>query len=422
MNPKTMTVGSWIFTDIVLGAKDYFEEKTKDIKGFTVVDEQTFAIDLIKPFYPLLTRLSLYLCAIVPREAVGKYNQDFGQHPVGTGPFVLDKFVPDQEIILKRNEKYWEKDLNHIFLPYLDGVKIRFIREEMLQFKEFQAGNLDVSDIPTPVYPSIVGETKELKSAYSKYQLKTAAALEVHYYVLIMTKDPLGQNRALRQAINFAIDKNAIIKGILKGRAKPASGVLPPGLPSYNPLLKGYPYSLELAKKKLDEAGYPEGKGLPVFTLVVDSGTISEAIASAIQNQLMKAGIRIKLETTQFNTLIEMAVKETAPMFRLWFAATYPEAELFFVQFLSGYYPPLGFNFARYSNSKFDELLENATQAMDEQDRIRFYREAEELVVSDAPWIFLYYPEAAKILQPNVMGYEFNGLQLPKYKYVWLKK
>ena len=422
MNPKTRTVGSWIFTNIVAGAKDYFEGKSKDIKGFNVTGERTFAIELTKPFYPLLTRLSLYLCSIVPREAVEKYKEDFGLHPVGTGPFVLSKFVPDQEIILTKNEHYWERSSNGLSLPYLDRVKIRFIREEMLQFKEFEAGNLDVSDIPTPVYPMVVDTDKKLKKRYSEFRLKRAAALEVHYYVMIMTQKPLGKNKALRQAINYAINKDAIIKSLLKGRATPARGVLPPGLPSYNPNLKGYPYNLELAKKKLAEAGYPAGKGLPTFTLVVDSGTISEAVASAVQSQLMNVGIQVKLETTQFNTLIEMAVKETAPMFRLWFAATYPQAELFFVQFLSGYYPPLGFNFARYSNAEFDALLGKATGSINEDERIKFYRDAEEIVVSDAPWVFLYYPEAAKILQPDVVDYQFNGLQLPKYKYVWLNK
>ncbi len=93
-----------------------------------------------------------------------------------------------------------------------------------------------------------------------------------------------------------------------------------------------------------------------------------------------------------------------------------------FIQFLSGFYPPLGFNFARYANPKFDDLFNRATQATSEADRVKYYREAEQLVVEEAPWIFLYHTEAAKILQPNVKNYQFNGLQLNRYKYVWLDK
>ena len=422
LNPGAKTVGSWIFNDIVNGAKEYFDGKVKEVAGFKVIDDYTFRIELVKPFYPLLTRLSLYLCSIVPREGIEKYGEEYGQHPIGTGPFILTKLVPDQEIVLSKNTHYWEKDVDGNQLPYLDGVKIKFIREEMIQFKEFEAGNLDVSDIPTAMYPSIVDESRMLHGKYSGYQLKTAPAIEVQYYVFILAEKTFVTNKSLRQAFNYAIDKESIVRNVLKGRAIVAKGVIPHGLLAYNPDLKGYSYSIEAAKEKLKEAGYPDGQGLPEFKLVIDTGVLTEAVATAIQSQLLQVGVRAKIEITQFNTLLEMAAKGKASIFRLWFAASYPEPELFFIQFLSGYWPPLGFNFARYTNPKFDDVFSKATQAISESERIKYYREAEQIVVDDAPWIFLYHPEAAKILQPYMRNYQFNGLQLSKYKYIWIDK
>lgn len=422
LDPKAKTVGSWIFSGIVKGADKYFKGEAKEVQGFKVIDDYTFRIELTKPFYPLLTRLSLYLCSIVPKEAVEKYKQEFGQHPVGTGPFILKKFVPDNQIVLAKNPAYWERDKNGSQIPYIDGISIRFIRDEMLQFKEFETGNLDTSDIPTAIYPNVVGIDKKPKGNYSKYQLVTAPAIETHYYAFIMSKKPLGDKKPLRQAINYAVDKESIVNHVLKGRAVAAKGVIPPSLSSYNPELKGYNYNLQMAREKLKEAGYPDGKGLPELKLVVDAGVQSEAVASAIQSQLGQIGIKIKLQSTQFNTLLEMAAQQKEPIFRLWFAASYPEPELFFIQFLSGFYPPLGFNFARYSNPQFDSLFKKATEAISEADRIRYYREAERLIVEDAPWVFLYHPEAAKIIQPYINNYKFNGLQLNRYKYVWINK
>lgn len=109
LNPGTKTVGSWIFNDIVKGAKEYFDGKVKEVIGFKVIDDYTLRIELVEPFYPLLTRLSLYLCSIVPKEGIEKYGEEYGQHPIGTGPFILTKLVPDQEIVLSKNTHYWEK-------------------------------------------------------------------------------------------------------------------------------------------------------------------------------------------------------------------------------------------------------------------------------------------------------------------------
>jgi len=422
VDPNLKSAGAWLFKDIVVGAALFFNGEAKEVTGFKIKDDFTLQIDLTNPYPPFLFRLSTNFCFIVPREAVEKYGKNFSFHPVGTGPFKLASYAPDREIRLARNLRYWGRDSKDKKLPYLDEVNIRIIRDDMIRFANFKKGNLNVTKIPLALYPQIVTKEKKLSKSYNKYKLILLPGLEVQYYGFVLNKQPLGKNKALRQAINFAINKKEILKYILKGKGYIAKGFIAPGFSAYNAELEGYAYDLEKAKQKLVEAGYPKGKGLPEIEILLNAGTEIEAIATTIQNQLNKVGIHCKLSVTDFQTLIGKAFKGDAQVFRMWVEPLYPESEILMVQFLTKNVAPSGWNLYRYSNSKVDRFFEEAMLSRSQKERIEKYKKIEEIVVEDAPWIFLFFGEISRLLEPHVQGYVLDELQHVKYKSVWLKQ
>ena len=168
---------------------------------------------------------------VVPKEAVEYYGRDFFKHPVGTGPFRLEEWSPGLRVILKKNPDYWERDEDGVPLPYLNEINIRILRDNLVAFMEFDKGNFDFSGIPPEVWSQVMTKDNKLTSKYQKYQLIKSSSLDTGYYGFMMTQSPLGTNKDLRQAFNYAIDRQSIIDNILNGRGIPAKGVLPPEMP-----------------------------------------------------------------------------------------------------------------------------------------------------------------------------------------------
>jgi peptide/nickel transport system substrate-binding protein/oligopeptide transport system substrate-binding protein len=227
-------VGAFILTDIVKGASDVNEGKARNASGIKVLDEYTIEITLLNPYQKFLERLATPFLFIVAREAVQQYGEEFGRHPVGTGPCSLAKIEPGEAVYLKRNKLYWKKDNQDNKLPYLDGLKFRVFHDPQVALSEFKNGNLDAIDVPAVLASTIIKDGK-LTSQYEKYQLIETTAIDVHYYAFRMDKDPFTDNPALREALNYAIDKEKITDILMNGLAEPATGVLPPRVyPDFN--------------------------------------------------------------------------------------------------------------------------------------------------------------------------------------------
>jgi ABC-type transport system substrate-binding protein len=427
VSPQTKSAGPWIFRNLVKGAEEFFAGKAPEVSGFSVQDKYTFQLELVRPYPPLLHRLITSFGWVVPREVVEKYGEDFSAHPVGTGPFRLTQYVPDSKIVLEKHPRYWGTDQPGKPWPYLSTLDIRIIQDEKTQFLEFQSGSLDLTTIPTTDYPRVVGADGKLTAPFRKYQFVSVTAFEDHFIGVMMGKPPLGNQdatgRALRQAFNYAIDKEAIAKHILKGAGTPAQGILPPGFPTFDPDLAGYPYDPAKARQKLAEAKFPDGKGLPEMELFIETGTASEAVGAAIQAQLQKVGISVKLRATPFATLANEVFGGSPLLAKIWIVAPYPDPEILYLVFLSANVPPHGWNMFRYSNPAVDRLFDQAMQASSAEERSALYRQLERALVDDAPWMFLYHKTASYLLQPAVRGVHITGFtQRIKFKQAWLDK
>ena len=434
VNPKSLSTGWWIFNGRVEGANAYREELLASereerppaipgVSGFRVPDERTFQIQLTHPFAPFLYLLAMSYTWVVPREAVERYGEDFGRHPVGTGPFLLEEWSPGLRVHLRRNPHYWEVDDEGRRLPYLDGVEIRMLRDSLVAFLEFERGNLDVTGIPPEMWPKVMTEGGNLSEPYRNYQLLTCPSLTVQYFGFLMTEPPLGTQGQLRQAFNFAVDRQGIVDHVMNGRGIPASGVLPPGIPGYNTDLEGYTYDPARARELLAEAGYPGGEGLPEIMLQLNSGgTENEDIAEVVQQQLADIGVRVSLRLIAWPQHLDSIDRGLAQFFRLGWIADYPDPQNFLALFYSQNAAPAGPNATRFQNTKFDHLYAQALASTDEAERLRLYQEAEKIVVEQAPWLFLFHGEVYRLEQPYVRGYPVNPMDLHILKHVWFEE
>jgi oligopeptide transport system substrate-binding protein len=408
-------VGGFVLTDIVKGASEVNEGKAKTASGIKVLDEHTIEITLLKPYQKFLERLATPFLFIVAREAVQQYGEEFGRHAVGTGPYSLAKIDPGKAVYLKRNNLYWKKDAKEDKLPYLDGLKFRIFHDPQVALSEFKNGNLDAIDVPAVLASTII-KNDRLTSQYEKYQMLETTAIDVHYYAFRMDKEPFKNNLALREALNYAVDKEKITNILMNGLAEPATGVLPPGVYPDFPRSRVYEYDPDLARKKLVEAGYPEGKNLPGLTLGIDDKATTEVVAQYVQSALKDIGVRLKLKKMHFNTLLGEIGQGNLDFYYLYWEGTDPNAEIFMVQFKSDLLPEKGgYNFGHYSNTEADSLFDQAVGELDTNKSKQLWVKLNSLIVKDAPWIFLYHTKRVRLLQPNITGYENNPLQIRRY-------
>ncbi|MEO6330200.1 MAG: ABC transporter substrate-binding protein [Ginsengibacter sp.] len=417
VNKNTASSGAWIFND-----------RVDSVNGFTAIDDSTFQLKLVKPFNPLLGILTMQYCSIIPHEAVEKYGKDFRRNPCGTGPFQFVAWEEGQALILAKNKNYYQEDNTGKRLPYLDGVKVSFFDNKATEFLEFQQKKLDfINDIDASFKDEVLTKKGELRNDWKgKIILDKHAYLNIEYLGILMdTANPLVKlsplrNKKIRQAINYSINRNKMILYVRNSIGYAAeSGFIPAGLPAFDSItFKGYKYNPVKALQLLQEAGYPNGKGLPLIKLL----TIPQYadLATYIANDLQQTGIKVQVETLQKSLLLEQTSKSEALFFRGSWIADYPDAENYLSVFYSA--NPAPPNYTRYKNPAFDVLYETALSEKNDSSRFNLYRQANQLMMNDAPVIPLWYDMVIHLVNPYVKDFMANSLNLLELRKVKLDK
>ena len=440
-DPRTSTRGFDFFKNIVEGAQEYFTDvsnaqkenrqpKIFGVSGYIVKDDSTFQVKLKRPFGPFIYYACLGFSYIVPKEAVEKYGKDFFQNPVGTGAFIFVDWKPDQEVNMKRNPDYWEKDEAGNQLPYLDNVKFRFIKDLSQQLLEFRQGNLDESyRVPNESFKEFVDDNKNLRPEFANFVLQKQGALANQFYGFLQTGKSTSDVR-IRQAINYAIDRDKITKYVLNGQANAPGiyGIVPPVMPDYDyKSLKGYTYDQQKAIELLKQAGYSKEKPLDITLQINDGGGRNTQVAEAIQNMLKEVGINMKINQIQFAQHLDNIDAGRADFFRLGWIADYPDPENFLNLFYGKNVPkdpkdisPI--NSTRYQNPKFDEIYEKAIQTTDRAERYKLYLQCEQIAINDAPILSIFFDEDYRLLQNYVRGYPANAMHRLDFRRLWLDK
>jgi peptide/nickel transport system substrate-binding protein len=401
--------GSWIFKGRV--AAD---------SAFVAESDSVFVLRLNAPFQPMLQILAMQYASVVPREACAFYGRDFRRHPVGTGPFRLKVWAENQALVLLKNENYFERDSAGNRLPYLDAVKTTFIGDRKTAFLEFKKGKLDyffglessyINELLTPegtLQPTLAEQFYFLKNPY----------LNTEYLGVKIDQNianPL-QIKKIRQALNFGFDRAQMLRTLRNDVGRPASsGFAPRGLPSFDDVtVPGYRHDPARAARLLAEAGFPKGKNLPPVTLLCNNEYLD--LCTFIARQWEDLGIQANIEMTETALLRERMRNGQAPFFRASWIADYSDGESFLTCFYGKNAAPP--NYTRFQNAAFDRLYEAALRETDAERRYALYRQMEQILVEEAPVIFLFYDETAQFANRRVSGLPRNAINLLSLKKV----
>ena len=408
IDPKVASSGGWIFSD-----------KVKDINSFKALNDSTFRIDLSKPFPAFLNLLTAQYCSVVPREVVEHYGKDFRSHPVGTGPFKFKYWKEDEILVLLKNEKYWEKDGGQQ-LPYLDAIKATFISDKQSAFMNFIKKELDFFDKVDGSYrDDILTKSGKMTQKYEdKFQLLKRPYLCTEYIgILVDTSKNIVKNSPLsikkvRQAIQYAIDKPKLIKYLRNSVGIPATaGFVPLGMPGFDStVVKGYSYNPAKAAKLLAEAGFPDGKNMPIVTL--STSTTYKDLIEFVQGELNAIGIKVKVDVSPNASLRELMAKNEVNFFRGSWIADYPDAENYLSVFYSRNKVPFGPNYTGYFNKEFDRLFEQSYYENDPEKRYALYHRMDNMIMEHGSMIPLFYDQSVVMLQNNITGFPLNPLNL----------
>jgi oligopeptide transport system substrate-binding protein len=429
--------GFSVFQNILKGANEYYaasangKKPTFEVEGISIIDPYTIQFSLIESNSVFLFNLARPFTFIFPKEAYEKYGLEMRNKAVGTGPFKIASIEDDISIILKKNENYYGVDSSGNKLPFLDAIKIKFIKDKKTELLEFKKGNLDMMyRLPTDHIIDILEEVNQKKGDFGQYQLQRTPEMATHFLSFLNT-GKIFKDKNIRKAFSFAIDRKRILEYVLNGEGYAAAtyGITPVDIfKNYNVKgIKGYDLNADSARYFLKKAGYPDGKGFPKLKLELNSdGERNVAVAEEIQKQLKdNLNITLELEIVPFAQLVENMIGGKSDFFRGGWIADYPNPENFLWFFYGKNVPkdPTAQsypNMMRYVNPEFDMHYEAGLKAKTEEEALKHFMQAENIMIQDAPIMVLWYDEGYRLLQSYVKSFPNNSMQYRDFSTVYI--
>ncbi|WP_019122261.1 ABC transporter substrate-binding protein [Brevibacillus massiliensis] len=382
--------GTFAYADFTFGMVDHVE----------VVDPYTVKIVLKEPFAPFLSNLAMHAASIVSPEAVKKYGKDFSKHPVGTGPFKFESWTPGVEAVLVKNPDYFKG------APKVDKLIFKPITEDQTRLTELESGSIDmIVNIPP--------DDLERLRADANLQVLEQPGMHVWWTAFNTQKKPFNDVK-VRQAINYAINKESIVNNILHGTGELANSPVPPTVWGHNATLKNYEYNPEKAKQLLAEAGYPNGFEVTYWVPESGSGMQQPAtMAAAIQADLAAVGIKVNIQTLEWGTYLDKVFqpkeKMDMDMHQMsWVGDNGDPDNFLYAMFSSEQWPTAGFNDSFYKNETVDKLLKEARTTLDKQKRTQMYEEAQQIIMEEAPWIVLDHEKQIVAANQKIKNFKLH--------------
>ena len=406
-DPATEAPTVSVFLGDIVGVNDKLDGNASEISGVKVIDERTISVTADAPKAYILAKLSYPTSFVLDRNNV-EGAENWLNQPIGTGPFLLDEYIPGELIRLTANQDY------HLGAPHVAQVDhILSGGDALLMYENDEihvtgVGLTSLDAILDPANP-LSGDVQRAPPSFSTY------------YMGLNVEQPPFDDLNVRLALNHAIDRATISEVLLRGLLVPAEGVLPPSFPGYDPNIGGYPFDPEKAKRLLAESKY--GANMEDFPDIILSlpgsfgasiGPTTEAILEMWSQTL---GIEVEVQQTEWATYLQ---DQRQGRFQMtggsgWIA-DYPDPENFLDVLLHSESED---NHTNYANPEVDRLLEQARTEQDQAKRFDLYNQAEKLIVSDAPWIPLWHGDSGYVLiKPNVADYFLFPMVIPRLRHV----
>ena len=413
----------WLYADTIVGFDEFRAEQDAaldagrefdygaPVEGMKIVDDRSFQVTLKEPIYRLLWILAMFQTAVIPREAVEHYGERFPRNPVGTGPFMLERWEQGKSLILVKNPTYREElypsEISPNMdpelassagkrLPLVDRVEITMFVQDNPMWLQFVAGNLDYTQTPAENFEA--AWNKRTLGLRPEFQRKGMKGVNVQLLDLIFRgfnmDDPVvggytDEKRALRHAISLALDWEEQNETFYNGVPTLYDGMIPPGLDGY-PKDGKAPVSyrqldLDLARRKLAEAGFPGGEGLPAIEYWSNTGGNSPEQVEMVQKHLAEIGIQLSIRLVDFSQLIDAIDSKQAQMFSFAWGSDYPDAENN-LAILYGPNESPGANHYNYKRDEYDRMYEQVRLMPPGPERTELIVRMRDMVIEDAPF------------------------------------
>lgn len=368
------------------------------VEEVTAVDDHTVEFTLNEPFAPFLSNLAYPTGLIVSPSAVEQHGENYGRNPAGTGPFRFAEWQANQRVVIAGNPDYRDGPTT------LEAVVFRPITDANTRMAEMLAGGIDIM-VEAP--PDSIAQFRDA----ADFTVHEQAGPHVWYLILNMKEGPF-QEQAVRQAVNFAVDKDSLVDDVLQGTAQVSAGPVPPAFAwAYNEEVAPYPYDPDRARALLEEAGY-DGEEIVFYVTEGGSGMLDPvAMGTAIQADLAAVGMNVRIETYEWNTFlgqVNPGLEGKADMAQMAWMTNDPDTLPFLTLRTAAWPQEGGFNSGYYSNPDVDEMLDQARMVTDQEERAALYREVQAVVHDEAPWLFVANWVQGAVTTANVEGFSLQ--------------
>lgn len=448
---KNASSGFWVFNGRVAGldefraasAGDAPTDYTAPVEGLRSIDRYTLQIRLKEAYPQLLWVLAMHYTFAVPNEAVEFYGDGFVNHPVGTGPYILETWNNNYRIEFVRNPKWAETGRIEFYpstgteeartagllddagkqIPFIDRIVQYVVDDVATTWMMFLSGQFSYSTISRDNWAAVITPGRELVSEMKEQgvELLSSPTLYLSYIGFNMDDPLVGKNKKLRQALSCAFDPELLVQ-YYNRRVTPVYGPLPDPLAGFKPNPTAYSFNLEKAKRLLAEAGYPNGidpatgRRLELTFELGDAAPDTRQVVELMVGMVDKIGIVLKASYNNWPAFLDKLDRRQAQIFKLGWVADYPDSENFLQLFYGANASP-GPNHSNYANPQIDKLYEQLRTMLPGPEKDRLCEQMADIVIEDCPWIFLYQPMDFAVVHNWLKNYSLHDFPYTMVKY-----
>ena len=389
----------------IVGLQEKLNGEAREVEGVRVIDDHTLEITIREPKSYFIYKLTYPTSFVLDRENV-EAGRRWTREPNGSGPFKLAEYVPGERLILEKHPAY------HLGAAHLDRVE--FILSGGTSMLMYENDEIDLTGVGIADLDRLLDPSNALNA-----DLVRALPSFSTSYIGLNTNVPPFDDVKVRQALNYSVNRQEIASLVLADLVTPAKGILPPGFPGFNTQLPGYTFNPEKAQQLLSESKYADNITDYPMILTVPGGfgaSVDLDLESITHSWQEILGVQVEFQQTEFATYLQDLHKRRFDMFQIGWIADYPDPENF-LDIL--FHSESSNNHTNYSNSEVDGLLERARTETDQATRFDLYKQAEEIIVDEAPWIPLWHSgEQYVLIKPWVKDYYLTQLIVPRLRFV----
>lgn len=370
----------------IVGVRDKIAGKADEIAGLNITNDRIMSLTIERPEQAFLSKLTLPTAFVVDQRTVEQMGDEWLEHPNGSGPFMIEEWEHDQRLVLTRNPNYYRD------LARLDHVTLLMGASASNPLVLYEQGKIDITHVSSFALARVQDETNPLSK-----ELRSVPQLSLSYIGMNVTIPPFDDPN-VRKAFALLLDRQRLVEVTRSGSVAMARGILPPGMPGYNPDLPEPQVDIEQAKQLLAESTYGGAEGLPSFAAY--GGGTTAILHDIVEEELGLTSMELR-NFEEFGDHLTALQEKELPMYDLAWVADYPHPQNFLDILFRSSNPD---NYSDYSNPRVDELLDKAAVEQDEETRWSYYQQAEQIILEDMPVIPLYHDVDHVLVKPYVKG------------------